>query len=313
MKNIQLYQTCILSIILFVGVYFFRLDISSLEIWITFLTVIFLDYLFIKKWDFSITSHIPYSWINAAFWICFFLRSEDIILYVFAWMIAILSKKIIHIKWKHFLNPSNIGILITLFLFPQYTWINTLQWWNYSGIITSEYVVMMVLVICLWIYISVHVKRLLHYSYIWDYIIPFFLLHSILFFIIPYSEPISSYFLFFNISFFIFLFFMITDPKTIPQKSLSRFWYSFILVENFYILQFFINENYALLTSLFLWTLILPIIRELEIDKKYKYINSNIFLLLYNLLNIFVITLCLYLYWQPDLVFDNVCNQMFCK
>lgn len=309
--NVQHYQTAILSCILFVWVYFFWLDISLLEIISVFFTVIILDFLFLNGLRFSHQSIIPYSGVNAAFWICFFLRSEDIIIYIFASVLAICWKHLITVWWRHFFNPSNMWVFLTLCLFPQYTWVNTLQWWNYTGSAGIEYFIMLLCVILLWVFISTRVTKLLHYEYLFTYLVPFFVIHSILFFIIPYYESLTSYFLFFNISFFIFIFFMISDPKTIPTKSVSRILYSFIIVEHFYVLQFFINESYSILWSLFVSTFLLPIIWKLEKYKNNTQINT--FLFLYNILMIIVISFCILVYWQPDLVFDNVCNQLVCK
>lgn len=312
-QNIQLYQTAILSCILFVWVYFFHLDISFFEILITFITVSALDYLFINNFHLNVKNAIPYSGINTAFGICFFLRSDDIILYIFAGALAICGKHLIQVWWRHFFNPSNMGLFVTLCLFPQYTWVNTLQWWNYTWEISREYIFMLWIVLALWVFISVRVKQVLKYEYLFNYILPFFILHSILFFIIPYYESLSSYLLFFNISFFIFLFFMITDPKTIPKKSISRILYASSMVLLFYVLQFFINENYALLWSLFWMTLFLPLIWRYEI-KKYKWVNIwYLGLIFCNISMMIVIAFSLYFYWQPDLVFDNVCNQLICK
>jgi hypothetical protein len=310
-KNVQHYQTTILSCILFVWVYFFGLDISLLEILSVFVTVIVLDYVFLNGLKISKNAVIPYSWVNAAFWICFFLRSEDIAIYIFAWILAICGKYLLTIWWKHFFNPSNMWVFVSLCLFPQYTWVNTLQWGNYSWTAGIEYFIMLAVVIALGIYISTRVTKILHYDYLFTYLIPFFILHSILFFTIPYYESLSSYFLFFNISFFIFTFFMISDPKTIPHKAISRVLYSFIIVLHFYVLQFFINENYSILGSLFVSTILLPIIWYLENNTKPSYVYM--FLVSYNILMIIVISICLLLYWQPDLVFDNVCNQLVCK
>jgi len=204
-KNVQHYQTTILSCVLFIWVYFFGLDITVLEIFSVFLTVIFLDYLFLNGLKFSKSSIIPYSWVNAAFWICFFLRSEDIIIYIFAAMLAICWKHLITIQWRHFFNPSNMWVFVSLCLFPQYTWVNTLQWWNYTWTAGLEYFIMLFFVIWLWVFISIRVTKLLHYDYLFTYLIPFFILHSVLFFTIPFYESLTSYFLFFNISFFIFI------------------------------------------------------------------------------------------------------------
>lgn len=312
-NNIQTNQTLVLSFILFIGVYFYNLNISLLEIIITFFTVIILDYLLYYK---STGKYVfPYSGVNAGFWICFFLRSEDLIIYLFAWLLAIVWKYIfITAKWKHFMNPSNMWVFLTLILFPQYAWVNTLQWWNYSGVLSNVYVWALICVCILWVFMALRVAKKFNYHYLFDYIFPFVLLHSILFFVIPFHENIHGYREFFSISFVIFTFFMITDPKTVPKVSFSRILYACSLVLSFYILQFFINESYALLWSLFFNTLLLPYIWSLEGEYNKK--KSRTIFGFYLILILFEILFIGYLimkYWQPDLLFDNVCGQLFCN
>jgi len=311
-NNIQIYQTLFLSSILFFWVYFFSLDISIFEIGAVFFTVFLLEYIFLN--GFRIKDIVfPYSGINAAFGICFFLRSDDIILYFFAASLAIVWKHLITIWWRHFLNPSNMAVFITLCIFQSYAWINTLQWWNYTGIIEIDYIVMFIVIIVLWVFMARKGSNILKYNYLFDYILPFIVLHFMLFFIIPYHESWSSFFLFFNISFFIFVFFMITDPKTIPERSISRSLYACWIVLHFYVLQFFIHEWYAILGSLFVTTLLLPILRFLEKRQYFLKYDDRFFLSFYNLFLLIVIGLCIHIYWQPDLVFDNTCNKLVCK
>lgn len=310
--NIQFNQTLILSFLLLIWVEVFNLNISYLEIFVTFATVILLDLFFIKKntWNWI----FPFSGVNAWFWISFFLRSEDLIIYFFAWLLAIVWKNVFKINWRHFMNPSNMGVFITLVLFPQYAWINTLQWWNYSWELSISYIIWLILVLLLGLFISNRVKKHFKFDYILTIVLPFLLLHSILFFIIPFYENLSGYLEFFSISFLIFTFFMLTDPKTVPKNSYSRFLYVISIVLSFYILQFFINESYAILGSLFINTLFLPIIWNLE--KKYiekKSIGFFIFYLILLILEISLIWYLILIYWQPDLLFDNVCGQLLCK
>ena len=311
-NNIQINQTLVLSFLLVIWVEFYSLNISYVEILVTFLTVIILDLFFIKinswKWIF------PFSGVNAWFWISFFLRSEDIIIYIFAWLLAIVWKNIFQIGGRHFMNPSNMWVFLTLILFPQFAYINTLQWWNYSWEISISYWISLLLVLILGIFISLRVFKIFQFNYLVDLILPFLLAHSLLFFVIPFYENIYGYVEFFSVSFLIFTFFMITDPKTVPQKSINRILYSISMVFSFYILQFFINESYSLLGSLFVNTLLLPIIWSLET----KYIKNKsrdiyIFYLILLLFEIFLMSYLLLHYWQPDLLFDNVCGQLFCK
>ena len=311
-EKIQILQTIILSTVLFLGVYFFHLDINVLEITATFFTVILLDYIFSNTW--KLEKVFPFSWVNAGFGICFFLRSNDLILYILAWFIAILGKHLIRIHGRHFLNPSNMAVVFILTLFPFYAWVNTLQWGNYStGNLSSAYIYMFSLLLILGSIITYFVYNTFHFRYFLDYTFPFLITHFLLFFIIPFSETLSSATKFFNISFFIFTFFMMSDPKTVPEKSSSRVLYAILLVLNFYSLQFYINEMYAILYALFLNTLFLPFIWYLE-KYTYKKIPYSVFFLLFlNIVSSIVILLSMYKYWQPDLVFDNICVELFCK
>lgn len=162
--------------------------------------------------------------------------------------------------------------------------------------------------------ITFRVNKVFGFRYYLDYLLPFLVLHIILFFIIPYSESISSALQFFGIPFFIFMFFMISDPKTVPERSESRFLYAISLVLSFYVLQFFINENYALLGSLFVNTLTLPLIWYLEKRQCFYRINrAFIFLLTLLVILILFLPILVHIYGQPDFVFDNRCNQLICK
>lgn len=310
-KNIQTYQTLFLSLILTLGINFYDFDISVLEIICTFTTVIFLDFLFLNfpREDKKAPYLFPHSWVNAGFWICFFLRSEDILIYIFAAILAIVGKHIIRIQGRHFFNPSNFWVFLSLILFPQFAWVNTLQWGNYTGDLTVKYVSILLLIISLWLFMGVQVYKNFKYIYILELTLPSLLTHSILFFTIPLHESWSSFFVFFNASFFIFTFFMITDPKTIPRTALWRILYSISLPFTFYVLQFFINESYALLGGLFFNTILLPVIWILEKKRK----SIIIFYIFYYTFLVSTIGTCIFIYGQPDLVFNNTCNQLVCK
>lgn len=311
-KNIQFQQTLILSSILSVGIVFFKLDISYLEVLAVFITVISLDFLLLNFYsDKKKTQGLlfPFSGVNAAFWICFFLRSFDLAIYIFAASIAILWKHIIVAHWKHFFNPSNMAVCFSLLLFPQYTWLNTLQWWNYTWEIGLSYIIMLIAVISFWMFMMFRVYKDFKFFYILDLIAPFLIFHFLLFFIIPFNESLSSFLLFFNVSFFIFTFFMLTDPKTVPKTSYGRVVFSISTVLSFYILQFHINEAYAILFALFFNTILLSIIWYVEKNKKVYFLFA--FLLL--LIEILLIIVSVSWYGYPDLVFDNVCNQLICK
>lgn len=308
LKNIQVHQTIILSSILLIWVVFFQLDISYIEIALTFSTVIGLDFLLTRynsgKYVF------PYSGVNAWFGISFFLRSDDAIVYIFAGFLAIFGKHYITSAGKHFLNPSNMAVFATLMLFPWLTWVNALQWGNYTGQLWPSYIVLLAGVFLLGCFMCLRVYQSFKMSYIYDYVLPFLLLHVLAFFTIPRAENLTTAAVFFSISFFIFMFFMMTDPKTVPKTSLVRSWYAAALVGNFYVLQFLVNENYALLGSLFFNTLLLPCIWKLEATKSRASLAK--YLILWLIILLLLLCILLHIYGRPDLWFNNICNQQTC-
>jgi len=315
LDNIQLLQTTVLSIVLLIGVEIYNIYLDYTKIFAIFTTVTLLDALMVRastgKWRF------PYSWVNIGFGLSFFLRTTDIIIYVFAGFLAVMSKYFIQWNGRHFLNPSNIGIVLMLIGFPYYTWVNTFQWGNVTGIIKGEYLAILWLVWIFGSFITYQVYKKFGFKYYLDYFLPFIALHVILFFTIPIGETIIGAYKFFSVSFFIFVFHMISDPKTVPERSSSRVVYAMIMVFMFYILQFYINEFYSLIMSLTCCTLLLPIIWSLEKQEMHifwkKVQRSLIFLLTILLLVISFTYILVQTHGQPRLLFTNVCNQIFCK
>jgi len=263
-----------------------------------------------NKWQWI----FPFSWVNAWFWISFFLRSEDIIIYIFAWLLAILSKYLFLVRWKHFFNPSNFWVFVSLVIFPYTAWTNPLQWGQSVEI--ESYIFVLLLIILLWIFILSRLIKILNFQF-YDLLWAFILTHLILYFLITQESSISSLYLFFNASFIIFVFFMLTDPKTNPLKRSSKILYWMLVAGLFYVLQFHINENYSILASLFVMTLFLPIIWKLEkedvsfLDKKIAL--STPFLLIFITFVLLYISIMIYHTWKVDLLFDNRCNQIICR
>lgn len=309
-NNIQTNQTLFLIIILIVWIQFYPIHYDYYKLVLVFSTVIFFDYFFhyLKTWEHK----FPYSWVNAWFWISFFLRTDELIIYFFAWFIAILSKYIfLTNEKKHFFNPSNFWVVISLLLFQKYTWVNTLQWGNYLWLIYWQYILIMALIITFWFLITYRVYKVFGYKYFYDYLLIFILAHIWLFFIIPYNESFNTFIAFFSTTFFIFTFFMISDPKTVPTFSISRVFFAINIVLAFYILQFFINESYSLIISLTVNTIQLPLIWKLEKLNNKKYLFY--FFLTITFTMIAFIVFLINIYWKPDLLFDNVCDKLICK
>ncbi len=123
--------------------------------------------------------------------------------YVFASLLAILSKHLIRISKRHIFNPAGFGLFLSQVFFSS-----VLSWWASSPIF---------LLIILGLFIVYKIRR-------WKLILSF---------LIPNSLLLFSYALFRGMSlkeslFFInpyFLFFILTEPKTTPPDKKAQVFY----------------------------------------------------------------------------------------
>ena len=305
--NVQTNQIIILISVLLIGILYFQINFSIEKLLVVFGTTSFFEIVYSRikygTWSF------PYSGIPAGFGISFFLRTDILILYVLAWFLAISSKYLFRIQNKHFFNPSNFWVFVVLAIFPYITWTNPLQWWLvHKGF---ELYLLYITLITLGFFIiwRVYVNKKINLLYI---ILPFFITHFLIVALLT-QESWLSYHLIYAPSFFIFTFYMITDPQTVLSNIYSRIAFGSLVAVGFFVLQFFINENYSILASLFICTIFIPIIRYFDEKNIYKKItigNVIIFFLLFTSASI-LYTL-IYTYWNIDLVFDNRCRALFC-
>lgn len=117
------------------------------------------------------------------------------------------------------------------------------------------------------------VKKTIQKNLLW-LVLPFLVVHVFLYFSVAPSETFSSLLTWYTPSFFIFTFFMLTDPMIPPDNNFAKMGFAMSTAVLPYILQFFINENYVHLASLFLMTGFLPIGRYID-TKKNKYASEK--------------------------------------
>lgn len=305
--NVQTNQIIILISVLLIGILYFQINFSIEKLLVVFGTTSFFEIIYSRikygTWSF------PYSGIPAGFGISFFLRTDILMLYVLAWFLAISSKYLFRIQDKHFFNPSNFWVFVVLAIFPYITWTNPLQWWLvHKGF---ELYLLYITLITLGFFIiwRVYVNKKINLLYI---ILPFFITHFLIVALLT-QESWLSYHLIYAPSFFIFTFYMITDPQTVLSNIYSRIAFGSLVAVGFFVLQFFINENYSILASLFICTIFIPIIRYFDEKNIYKKItigNVIIFFLLFT--SAIILYTLIYTYWNIDLVFDNRCRALFC-
>ncbi len=307
-NNPQIFQTIFLMSVINIGILFFGLHLDYVKFFLIFLSTTLLDVLF--GWIRFGKPRFPFSGVNAGFGISFFLRTDILIIYFLAAFVAIASKYFLQFKGRHFFNPSNLGAFSMLVLFPNITWTNPLQWAKTQPDtmkILFIYCFIIILGLCVvWI-----VNRTIKRNLFWI-VIPFLIVHMVLFFAIAPNETAASMLKWYTPSFFVFVFFMLTDPMIPPENNLAKMGFGMSIAILPYILQFFINENYTHLASLFLMTLTLPLGRYIETKKHKIASEKNLYFCIFFAL-VIILGYCITQFGFVDLVFDNRCRQLFCS
>lgn len=145
------------------------------------------------------------------------LRAPDYWPYALCSAIAITSKYVIRWKGRHLWNPSNLGIVALLLLAPDYVSTLSVQWGN---TVWPMMVVWVLGALIVW-----RVKRL-HITAV--YVVSFVILalarsaitgHAFLAEVAPITGPMYQ----------LFIFFMITDPKTTVQTRRGQCLVAFLI------------------------------------------------------------------------------------
>jgi enediyne biosynthesis protein E5 len=197
-------QIIILSIFSWVGLNFLEFRVTTIQIIVAILTSVLLEVLF----TYILTKKIiaPLSAIITGLSIGLLLRSDSIIPFLLAAIIAITAKHFFKYKGNHIFNPSNIGIVIISFAFPITVATAPLQWgflWALLFIIATAGT-----------YMVYKVKR---FSTIVSFLSVFFLAGIVR--MVIWDKTFTAIFneLMWG-GLLIFTFFMITDPKTSPKS-----------------------------------------------------------------------------------------------
>jgi len=180
--------------------------------------------------------------------LCLLLRVSDPIFYVFAAALAVGSKFLIRSKSKHFFNPTNFAIVAVLYLLPNQVWLSPGQWDSTSyfafvivalgAMIVAKAKTLLVSLSFLGFFVGFAVIRS---TWLGDPID--ILVHSIL-----------------NGGFLIFVFLMISDPKSTPDHKKSQILFALLVAALTFILKFQFFEPKAPFVALFLLSPITPLL-----------------------------------------------------
>ncbi|MDH5741536.1 MAG: RnfABCDGE type electron transport complex subunit D [Nitrospira sp.] len=212
-RDPRLYQIASLSTLLLYGLFFLHFDVSIWQIVVTLATAQLTQYAATRY--FNLPFFDPKSALISSLSLCLLLRTNDLLVAVFAALIAIGSKFVIRWNGKHIFNPTNFALVFVLT--SGLGWISPGQWGQVAWF--------GFLIACLGSLIITRAARA-------DVTLAFLAFYIALLVIralwlgdpltIPLHQIESGALL-------IFAFFMISDPKTTPDSRMGRIIYALLV------------------------------------------------------------------------------------
>jgi len=245
------YQITFLASFLFYGVLYLHFDITLIDILAIIISAIIFQFSCARAVGLPTTSYK--SALISALSICLLLRTNYILVFIIATLVAIGSKFFIRFRDKHVFNPTNLGIVVVIF-FTKAGWISTGQWGSAA--------IFAFLVACLGTWVVTSALRL-------DIAFMFLLTYCGLLFSRalwlgdPLTIPIHQIS---NGSLLIFTFFMISDPKTTPDSSIGRVLLAMLVAGLAYHIRYTYYTPKALIYALVLITPVVPLIDKIISD-----------------------------------------------
>ncbi len=273
--------------LMFIGKVLLNFPITWLHIGVVIVFAIAFEHIILLFKQHSLP-FFSYSAVSTALGITFMLRAVDLYIFLIVTVIAILQKHFLKVDGKHFLNPSNVAVVAGLSLFPYQTYTSPEQWgafWWFG-----------VLMMLLGFYTTKRVGRAL---------IP-------LVFIIAYAT-MTYLFLTHNIaeilltlisgSFLLFMFFMLTDPRTTPETTMGQITFALVIAMLAIMFELFIGvKDINIFLALFITTLGIPWVRRFE---KLPVANRR-----YQITLAFITLGTLLLYFSPYNIIRNMENTI---
>lgn len=256
MRDPRHYQIAVLSTLILIGLFAFSFRLPWWHVvgcvGSTLLTQAFADR-FIAKRPFD-----PRSPLISALSLTLLLRTGSLTLSVMAGCLAIGSKYVLRWKGKHIFNPANFGLVIVSLLFGA-AWISPGQW--------GAAPILGLLLLCMGGVVTGKAKR-------WDISLALLGFYAALIFgraiwlgdplAIPLHQMQSGALL-------IFAFFMISDPKTTPDRRLGRVIFAALVASVGFFIQFGLYNSAGIILALILCAPIVPVIDYLISGQRYAW------------------------------------------
>lgn len=198
--------------------------------------------IFYKKWP-----HLASSYITGIS-VGILLRSPAFWPYALCSLLAITSKYVLRVKGKHIWNPSNFGICVMLFLASEAVAGLSIQWGNNLWAM-----------LVIWALGSAIIWRLRRFHICAVYVISFVALAFLRTWITgdPWQSEISPAT---GPEYQLFIFFMMTDPKTTVRSKLGQSIVAFLVA----VVEFFLRLDQSIYAPLYALFIVGPIAMLIE-------------------------------------------------
>src|SRR3984957_7545289 len=174
---------------------------TGIAIVASLVTELILSKIYFGKWPILASAYI--SGISVGI----LVRSPAVWPYLVCAVVSIMSKYVLRVNNRHIWNPSNFGIAVLVFLAPETVATLSIQWGNY-----------LLPMIMIWCLGSVIIARLKRFHITGTYVACFILLAFVRSFITgnPWQSEVAPLT---GPMYQLFIFFMITDPKTTVKST----------------------------------------------------------------------------------------------
>jgi Na+-translocating ferredoxin:NAD+ oxidoreductase RnfD subunit len=224
----QLQQLITLSVVLLLGKYAAHIYLPWENILLILLVTTGVEHLMIYGREREV-SFFSFSSLSTAIGVMLMMVTPHLWIIFLVIIFGLLQKHFLRYERRHFFNPSNFALMMGLLFFYHDAHIVLGQ--------LGDSVWLGILVIVLGIAILYRVDR-------WIIPIGFVLLYLLLQYIfIVRSDPVmimeEVYYRFYSVSFIVFILFMLTDPKTTPQKHWQQLLFALIIASGAILLDYY--------------------------------------------------------------------------
>lgn len=256
LKDPRYFQMMALSGLLLYGIVWLDLGIRLENVLVIVPTALLFQYVLTRVFHLPVFD--PKSALISSMSLTLLLRTDLWYLAVLGALITIASKFLIRSRRRHFLNPTNFG-LVALMLLSDSVWVSPGQWGN----------------VAFFGFLLLSIGGLVVYrSERSDVTYAFLVFFSALLFgrAIWLGDPLAiPLHQLQNGALLIFTFFMISDPKTTPDSRAGRIVFALLVALGAYFVQFGLFRNNGPLWSLVCFCCLTPLINLLLPGRKYEW------------------------------------------